>query len=380
MATKDHPSKAHAAIAPLIPANDSTAAPKDLLFSAQRTKAGRELPPYYLVYFLLVDLLNFNNLGRSEKIAWSVPVDYQGRAFLIEHRKLGLGVFAEKLPEDEAAAAEIVRLIHAGVKVAQPYFEQLASDAVAGSQLNVVNRSSDLFDRYSYHVRLYKAKQASAERRKHERIVTVSGNMTTTSFPSVGLCREASWLAVAAVESFFSWTEHIFIHLAILTGECTTGARVAELAGSDWPTKYKTALDLGDRTSKRFYDKLLAVRRQIRNFIAHGSFGKRGEAFSFHSPVGAVPVRFTNRPNEFRFGRGVAFGESEAIAVIEEFVDHLWSGPRGPARVYVESNLPAILPLAANGDYRRAMASESEMSDFTDRLVGQWDDAANMDW
>ena len=380
MAPKINPSKVRAAIAPLIPANDSTAAPNDFPFSAQRTRAGRRLPPYYLVYFLLVDLLNFKNLGRFEKVAWSVPIDFQGRAFLIEHRKLGIGVFAEKLPDDEAAADEIVRLLHAGVQVAQPYFEQLASAAVAGSRLNVVNRSSDLFDKYSYHVRLYRAKQASAERRKDERVVTVSGNMTTTVFPSFGLRREASWLAAAAIESFFSWTEHVFIHLAILTGKCITGARVAELARSDWSTKFKAALDLGDRTSKRFYEQLLAVRRQIRNFIAHGSFGKGSEAFSFHSPIGAVPVRFTSRPDEFRFGRGVAFGESEAIDLIEAFVGHLWSGARGPARIYLESNLPAILPLAANGDYGRAMGSESEMSDFTDRLVGQWDDAANMDW
>jgi hypothetical protein len=42
-----------------------------------------------VVYFLLVDLLGFKNLGTFEKIAWSVPVDFEGRAFLIEHRKAG---------------------------------------------------------------------------------------------------------------------------------------------------------------------------------------------------------------------------------------------------------------------------------------------------
>lgn len=172
----------------------------------------------------------------------------------------------------------------------------------------------------------------------------------------------------------------LFIHLAILIGKCVTGAKVAELASGDWPTKYKTALDLEDPISKQFYDELLVIRRQIRNFIAHGSFGKRGEAFSFHSSSGAVPVRFADRPNEFRFGPGVALAESEAIRVIERFVNHLWAGSRGPARIYLESGLPLILPLATSGDYTRAMESESEMSEFTDHMVGMWDDAANMDW
>lgn len=220
-ATESIRSKARAAISPLIPANDETVASKDFLLLAQRTNAGRRLPPYYLVYFLLVDLLDFRDLGRFEKTAWSIPVDFEGRGFLIDHRKFGVGVFAENLPDDEAAADEIVRLIHGGVTVARPYFDQLASDAVAGSRLNVVNRCSDLFDRYNYHVQLYKTKHADAERRKNERIETVDGNLTTTVFPAFTLRREANWLAVAAIESFFSWTEHVFIgaYIRVLKGD-----------------------------------------------------------------------------------------------------------------------------------------------------------------
>ncbi len=43
------------------------------LFLSSRTRSGHDLPPYYLVYFLLVDLLGFPNLGQGEKVAWSVP-------------------------------------------------------------------------------------------------------------------------------------------------------------------------------------------------------------------------------------------------------------------------------------------------------------------
>jgi hypothetical protein len=46
-----------------------TIAAKNFLFTAERTDAGRELPPYYLCYFLLVDLLGFKNLGKFEKIS-----------------------------------------------------------------------------------------------------------------------------------------------------------------------------------------------------------------------------------------------------------------------------------------------------------------------
>src|SRR5687767_4521076 len=56
-------------------------------FHGERTEAGRSVPPYYLIYFLFVELLEFPDLGRSEKVAWSVPIDYKGKVFIIEHRK-----------------------------------------------------------------------------------------------------------------------------------------------------------------------------------------------------------------------------------------------------------------------------------------------------
>lgn len=55
-----------------------TKAEKNFLFTAERTDAGRKLPPYYLVYFLFVDLLAYTNIGQFEKVSWSVPIDFNG--------------------------------------------------------------------------------------------------------------------------------------------------------------------------------------------------------------------------------------------------------------------------------------------------------------
>jgi len=41
-------------------------AEKNFLFTAQRTDASRKLLPYYLCYFLFVDLLGFKNHGQLE--------------------------------------------------------------------------------------------------------------------------------------------------------------------------------------------------------------------------------------------------------------------------------------------------------------------------
>ena len=372
------------AIGKVRPADNNTNADKKFLFNAQKTEASSRLPPYYLVYFLLIDLLGFKNLGQFEKISWSVPIDYDGQAFLIEHRKFGLGIFAHNASEQEKDAQEIAKFISKGVKAAKPFYEWLAAQAVQNSKLNVVNQGHELFERFRYFLNQYEQISKEAVDRKSECIVTKPReNCTIYHYPSVELRRNAQWLAQATIDAFFSWTEHVFIHIAILFGQITNATEVANLASDEWSSKFKKALDISDPINKKFFDQLLAIRKQLRNFMAHGAFGKEGEAFTFHSGAGAVPVlldRYKNK-NSFSIFGEIAFEEADAISTIQQFIEHLWSGERKPAYFYIqEGGLPLILPMALDGTYNQAMKSKEEMEQFVDHLCGQFDRAANMDW
>jgi hypothetical protein len=225
----------------------------------------------------------------------------------------------------------------------------------------------------------YEAKRAELERSaqeknnlrdKHIRLLRV-----------LTLPKEANWLALAAIDSFFSWTEHVLIHLAILQGKCITGDDIASLAVANWDAK--SALDINEPDTKHYYDELTVIRRQLRNFVAHGSFGKQGEAFSFHSGTGAVPVSLPYREHgvSFRLGIGIEFVDHDAITLIHDFIGHLWSGPRRPARIYLQhEDLPLVLTMAQSGEYARAMASEEEMTELVDHLSRERDRHANMDF
>ena len=300
------------AIAPLMPADNQSVAPNDMLFAAKRTNAGRQLPEPYLVYFLLVDLLDYKDLGRWEKLAYSIPVDINGTAYLVEHRKFGLGLFAADPEAKEDDATTIVHLIRKAVKAAQPYFEHLANEAAEGSRLNLNNHSRALYERYIFFRKIFREKQKEVEKRKDERIVEegISENgldkWRIFRMPVIELRRETGWLGLAAVEAFFSWTEHVLIHIAVLRGACATGREVTQLASADWSAKMRTALDFDEPEVKDLYDELTVIRRQLRNYVTHGAFGKDGEAFSFHSSAGAVPLRLPHKrkPQSFRFGSG----------------------------------------------------------------------------
>ncbi|MDN5752731.1 MAG: hypothetical protein L0H15_05545 [Nitrosospira sp.] len=369
--------------------------PRALMLSS-RTRAGQGLPAYFLVYFLLVDLLGYKNLGKEEKVAWSVPVRYQGRLYSVDHTKFGVGVFApthnpnarmSARPSEQAEsdAGQIVLAINKAVEIAGPYFSWRAEQAASGTYLNVLNRSSNLFSRYEFFRDRFLELSDEYQRRKDEKEVTKTehdnGATTSVLFPAAHLSQEAQWNAQAAVDAFFSWTEHVFIHLAILQGRARTGGDVAKLADSDWKSKFKAALDLSVPDTKKHYDALLELRQQIRNFMAHGAFGKRGEAFEFHSGAGAVPLLLTGKQkHKYSFTGAPAFVDEKAIAGIEHFVEHLWAEPRAPAREYIESGLPAILSYIHDGTYAKVMTSSEEMTSFLEYLMYQFDSAANMDW
>jgi hypothetical protein len=373
-------------------------------FRTVRTEAGEKLPPYYLIYFLLVDVLRFRSEGPYEKMSWSVTVDFEGARYTIAHVKSGLHLFAREGAEWERQARKIVGLIHRGVSTAKPIFKWMADNAISTSKINVRNVGRPLFERYTYFRNGFRAVGADARALKdaHEiesrqrqfpfPLYSTRFKRETASLSELSalfthswlrVSEDANWLAISAIEAFFGWTEHIFIHLAILQGRITTGADVAKIAEANWGEKFKKALDVNDKMTKQHFDKLFTIRRQLRNFMAHGAFGKEGEAFSFHSGAGAAPVAFDRKRvrTQLSLTPELAFDDAEAVATIEEFISFLWSGAREPARIYIqESDLPLVLPYASDGTYSAAMASVRAMTEYVDRTGKEWDRAANMEW
>jgi hypothetical protein len=289
-------------------------------------------------------------------------------------------VFSKTTDDSEKIASSIVDSIRRGVRAATPFFDHLAAEAVEHSHLNVRNNSAWLLSRYEFLRDQFREKAAAVEARKHEvekteEILSNGTKTTSYSMPAFTLSQEASWLGIAAIDAFFSWTEHVLIHIAILQGKLKTGEEVANLAAAEWADKVKTAIQLDDPKLKMLYDELLSIRRQIRNYIAHGAFGKRGEAFDFHSRAGAVPVNLTDPEGRDKFSMwfGPSFDEAGAIETAEAFIERLWDGDLAPAKMYLQdANMPVILTYASDGTYDGAMSSPEEMEEFIDGWRTRW--------
>src|SRR5699024_11385528 len=117
-------------------------------------------------------------------------------------------------------------------------------------------------------------------------------------------------------------------------------------------------LDIQDPSIKPHYDKLVAIKRQIRNYMAHGAFGKNGEAFQIHSGAGAVPLLMPHQKGSSRFSMqsGTEFQEEEALNAIEEFMQFYWESITFPEVIYIKSTLPSILTYSSDFTYSSVMA------------------------
>jgi len=107
-----------------------TKAEKNFLFTANRSDAGRELPPGDLIYFLFVRLLGYTNLGKYETISWSIPIDYNGTAFLLERRRQGTGLYFSRKYSKESDCREIVEKITSAVRIMRPYYQSITHETV----------------------------------------------------------------------------------------------------------------------------------------------------------------------------------------------------------------------------------------------------------
>jgi hypothetical protein len=349
-------------------------------------KVFKEIPhsEYYLIFLLLVDLLGFKYSGPGEKVAYIIPVEFEGATYSIVYAKFGMKIEYFDGGEAEAAYAALVR----GIRAAKPYYLWRAEQASESSDLNLISKCPQLWNKYIFLkdqseslMRKFAAEKDEVEIKEN---FNADGSFSWSSifYPAYEFHRQSIWLQEAAVDAFFAWSEQALVHMAVLMGKLTTGKDIAELLKREFGEKCKLVLDLSDVDDKKSYDDILELRVQLRNFVAHGSFGKDGSTFQFHSRVGAVPLRILDGgpQTSFSFGTDRTRDWESDYARIDSFLSRLWSSGRQPAKLYLETGFPCVLTHTTNGIYQLAMQSEKEMQNFIEYMSKELDDAANMDF
>lgn len=338
---------------------------------------------YYLVFLMMVDLLKYEYLGPAEKVSYIIPFDFEGVRCSVAHQKFGMRLWCGEEQDGEA----IYKVIRKGIKAAKPYFLWRAEKASTSSNLNLESKCPQLWEKYEF-LREQSVKLIEQFERDKDKAVIESGEsdlgfkFTSTSYPAYEFRKQGRWMHEAAVDAFFAWCEQALVHIAILQGTLTNGKQIVDVLKGEFGKKCKLVLDLTLPEEKVAYDDIVSLRNELRNYVAHGSFGKDGSAFSFHTATGAVPLKVLDgkKISEFSFGSADAREWESDYKRIESFLETLWGNGRGPAQQFLETGFSSVLTYAVDGTYDKAMQDEETMESFLIYLGRMIDDAANMDF
>ena len=341
---------------------------------------------YYLIFLMLVDLLEYEYFGPYEKIAYGIPIEFDGLSYSINYQKFGMRIECS----EGGDGANFYKIIRKGIKAAKPYFLWRAEQASTSSNLNLESKCPILWSKYQYlkeqSKQLLDKFEKDKDKPKVEKGYNDDGSLrySSVSFPAYQFLEQGRWIHEAAVDAFFAWCEHALVHIAILMGHLKTGKEIASLLKGEFAPKCKLVLDLSSPDDKTAYDDILLLRNELRNFVAHGSFGKDGAAFTFHTATGAIPLKILDNKSRsdfsFSFGGAASRDWEMDYLRIDNFLKQLWENGKSPAKQYLETGFPCILTYAAKGTYKKAMASEAKMQNFLEHLGRCIDNAANMDF
>jgi len=194
--------------------------------------------------------------------------------------------------------------------------------------------------------------------------------------------REGGALATAAVDAFFSRSEHLFLLAYGLLGGGRRAVSVLDFLSSNWPAKARVILDLSDPKAKNLYDALLGIRERWRNPLAHGGFLSGGGSFYFHVPgVGALPAQLRRTPSGVKFGfRLTEKSFAEIARLFDEFDSYLAAGPLRHAVKWAAAGLDVAFDGESRSTYLKAMQSDEAFDDFLQWSSMDADRHDNMDY
>lgn len=350
------------------------------------------------VLVLLVDLLGYEYSGPGDKRLWSIPVELNGTILFIELRKFGMGISGPSILVVEDAAREVVNCIDRGIQSVHKfgYFEAWIRECAGDDNAILANDSILLHDKYLFFREEFQRHWVEFEQCKSQNCIADPANIVgpIEQHSKCARIREkAAWVGQSAIDCFFSWTEHIFVHLAVLLDreDVNSIGKCNKLIKNDWKSKYKSVFDTeADEEASLFLHTLTEI-RESRNFTTHGRFGLRGERLWVPTRRGCFPYNVQSsrsRDPWCRLNDEMGFTERESLQAIERFIEYLWSGARQPARMLlqetplplIETPFPTFFKLMKSGRYREAMESEANMESLINELGVKFEIQANMEF
>lgn len=334
-----------------------------------------------LLLFGLTQLLGLETYGPEEKMRWGVCFAFRGSTFGFELRKFGLRALCQPNMLDTPTLKEVLGRARALTNIVETY---LSGSGYVANQINsgrftIVNLYGQLDARYRFLREKARAAYATPPPPPERRTGKVG---TFTTFDPGRPEREGSALGTAAVDAYFSLQEHLFCISLAFTTFGQSRPDLLQFLGANWRTKARLVLNIRDPAVKAFYDRLVAIREEWRNPLAHGGFLSGGGSLYFHLPgIGALPARLrrTSAGVKVRFSlRSSSF--TEIMGLFDSFDAFLLEGPLRYPIKWGLSGLDVAFDAHSAAAHAAAMQSDETFEEFIEYRSYEEDLHTNMDY
>lgn len=332
------------------------------------------IPVPELILFIFSNILDFPNLGRMEKMRWYIRFKYKSIICSIAYQKSGIYLYYEKPDSNdlEVNPDEIIGKIAKSFRIIE---ENILQDF---SKYQIKEGNITIPNIYYMLDRMYQYFREKAEKFFNTRA------KDEYKFGDIKTIHNGFYDTIAMIDSFFSKTEHVFILILPFAGFNSQNDDLLKLIGASWQNKYKRIFQIDtDVQAKKYYDKLINVKENLRNTFIHGGFEKSGASLLFHLPeVGNIPVNLTKVKDSPHFNFFPVEGEdfNKICKLFDEFELWIKSGKLAQGIRYIESGLNVPFDNKSLSIFNKAMATNNEF----EKLIEKWsylsDQHENMDY
>lgn len=340
----------------------------------------------WMVFLIFVVLKKYNYYGRSEKIAWEIPVSYKNIEILLTHRKFGFDILYgnDSADVDEQvifAYKKIKSVFNLASSLLQPYTLSLFGE----NKFTIENTSQKIYNRYMFFKHQAKRAINYVDKSKNIKKTYVDWDEgKLISEKQYKHKQNAFYYCAAMVDAFFSYIENVFILLIpFIDLDCKIDIPV--IIHQNWSDKIKSLIDLNKNDElKTVYETLINIKEQFRNPITHGNFQKDDSNFQIHFPnLGAIPLELTSINKKIKFSF-IQFNKStfaEIAKCFDAFEECLKTNNQTKyAYHYIVNQLPVFFDSESRQAYHGNMESWEIWNSYLDYLANSIDNSANMDW
>jgi len=332
----------------------------------------------YIVFIIFVYLKEFSFSGKWEKVAWEIPIKYKDKPFILTHRKFGFRIIAN---DDEdltrELAIEAMTQIHKSINYAEKLIEPYIKQKVNNGNITLDNEYGQIRRRFTFFRK---------EAQKAFNVRNDKANYQESLEKYYEESEKGLYYTSAMLDAFYSLLEQTFVLLIPFIDDASIDNLIIEdFILNNWKEKYKVVFELSnDVEANKHLDKLIQLKEQFRNPLAHGNFLKEGGSFKVHMEhLGIIPMNLTKVDKQLAYSfKGLnEIRFDELCETLDNFERFLVNHERTKfGMIYIQNDLP--VPFDENTRKRNliAMTCDESFEEYIHYIKRTIDDGINMDW